>query len=94
MPHSHALVNHEITGTVRWLDVDLARVVIHVEDTDSHAGRFLGTDTTVNLADAHLQGIELPELTPGVRLRVKLRLPGDQGAKVPELVDAHSVYVG
>lgn len=44
-------VEYELTGTIRWLDVDLERLVLAVEATDGHAGRFLGRDVTVELLE-------------------------------------------
>lgn len=92
--HSHdPLVNYELTGTVRWLDEELQRVVVGVEETGGHAGPFLGQDVTVDLASAALHGAALADLTPGVRLRVKTRLHAELGRLLPELVCAHSAYL-
>lgn len=91
--HSHdPLVNYELIGAIRWLDVELSRVVIHVEATGGHAGPFLGQDVTVDLAAATIQGAKLEDLLPGVRVRAKTRLHDDFGTALPELVEAHSLY--
>lgn len=90
--HHDPLANYELTGTVRWLDEELQRVVIGVEETGGHAGPFLGHDVTVDLASAALHGTVLSDLTPGARLRVKARLHTDLGTQLPELINAHSAY--
>jgi hypothetical protein len=86
------LVNHELIGAVRWLDTELKRIVVGVEETRGHAGPFLGKDVTIDLADATLHDTNLEALTPGARVRVKTRLPEVHGVDVPELVPAHGVY--
>lgn len=86
------LVNHELIGTVRWLDTELQRIVIGVDETRGHAGPFLGKDVTVDLTDAALHDATLDALTPGVRIRVKTRLHEVHGVELPELVPAHAVY--
>jgi hypothetical protein len=90
---SNPLVNYEMSGTVRWLDVDLERMVLGVEGTDGHAGAFLGRDVTVDLEMARVHGASLDGLLPGTRVRVKLRLPRDLGAELPDLVAAYSVQL-
>jgi hypothetical protein len=93
--HPHGgdpLVNYELIGTVRWLDVELSRIVVGVDETRGHAGGFLGHDVTVDLGDAALHDATLDALTPGVRVRVKTRLPETHGARLPELVPAHALY--
>lgn len=90
--HHDPLANYELTGTVRWLDEELQRVVLGVEHTGGHAGPFLGRDVTIDLAAAALHGAALSDLTPGARLRVKTRLHTDLGTVLPELVSAHSAY--
>ena len=96
--HSHArstnpLTNYEITGTVRWLDTELERIVIDVRGTDGHAGVFHEQDVTVDLETARLRGAHLPELVPGTPVRVKLRLPRRLGARPPGLLPAVSLTV-
>ncbi|QEC49855.1 hypothetical protein FSW04_21320 [Baekduia soli] len=96
--HSHArsnnpLVNYELTGEIRWLDVPLERVVLGVQQTDGHAGAFCGRDVTLDLEPARVYGGRLETLTPGTRIHVKLRLPRDLGGELPDLPSAHSVTV-
>lgn len=86
------LVNHELIGPVRWLDTELRRIVVGVDETRGHAGPFLGKDVTVDLADAALHDAKLDELTPGVRVRIKTRLHDLHGVGLPELVPAHALY--
>ncbi len=86
------LVNHELIGAVRWLDKELRRIVVGVDETRGHAGPFLGKDVTVDLSDAALHDAQLDELTPGVRVRVKTRLEDVHGVTLPELVPAHALY--
>jgi hypothetical protein len=87
------LVNYELAGLVRWLDVDLERVVVDVRETDGHAGVFQGRDVTVDLETARVHGAELDGLTPGTPVRVRLRLPRDLRGRIPDLLRAHSVAV-
>ncbi|MBO9532595.1 MAG: hypothetical protein J7513_06460 [Solirubrobacteraceae bacterium] len=90
--HGDPLVNHELIGTVRWLDHELSRIVLGVEETHAHAGPFLGRDVTVDVSEAALHETGLEDLTPGCRVRVKARMPEVHGAGVPELIGAHAVY--
>lgn len=89
-PDAH--VSYELTGAVRWLDLELQRIVLHVDEAGAHGGQFVGSDLTVDLAEAHVHGAELSGLTPGARARVKLRLAPDLGLAVPALVTARTVY--
>lgn len=84
-------VDYELTGTIRWLDVDLERVVLTVEHAGGHAGRFLGRDVTVDLEIARLPDARLDALLPGQRARVRARLSRDLGAALPDMVQALSV---
>lgn len=86
------LVNHELIGTVRWLDLELQRIVVGVDETRGHAGPFLGKDVTVALEGAALHDTTLERLTPGLRVRVKTRLHEVHGVRVPELIPAHAIY--
>lgn len=90
---SNPLVNYELSGQVRWLDVALQRMVVGVRKTDGHAGVFLGQDVTVDLEAARVHGGEIGDLMPGTDVRVKLRLQRDLGPTMPELLEAHSVTV-
>jgi hypothetical protein len=97
-PHGHArasnpLVNYELSGTVRWLDVELERIVVGVQETDGHAGVFRGQDVTVDLEAARLAAGPMDELVPGTRVRIKLRLRRDLGSRLPDLLPALSVGV-
>jgi len=96
--HSHGrsanpLVNYELAGPVRWLDVDLERMVVGVEETDGHAGAFQGRDVTVDLEAAHVFGGTIHDLVPGAQVRVKTRLRRDLGGTLPDLLPAHSVLL-
>lgn len=96
--HSHGrspnpLVNYELTGTVRWLDVDLERMVVGVRDTDGHAGAFQGRDVTVDLEAARVHGGAIGDLMPGTEVRVKTRLQRELGPQLPDLLQAHSVAI-
>lgn len=84
-------VDYELTGTIRWLDVDLERVVLAVEHTGGHAGRFLGRDVTIDLEIARLHRVSLDALLPGERVRVRARLARDLGSVLPHMVQALSV---
>lgn len=86
------LVGHELIGTVRWLDTELSRIVVGVDETHGHAGPFLGKDVTVDLQHAALHDARLAELTPGLRVRVKARLRELHGVELPDLVPAHALY--
>jgi hypothetical protein len=86
------LVNHELIGAVRWLDTELRRIVVGVDETRGHAGPFLGKDVTVDLGGASLHDANLDDLTPGMRVRVKARLHDVHGVHLPELIPAHAVY--
>jgi len=92
-PDTNPLVNHELTGTVRWLDVELERIVLDARETDGHAGMFRGRDITVDLTAARIDGARLDELVPGTEVRVRARLPRDLGPAVPDPVPASSVAV-
>lgn len=92
-PDANPLVNHELTGTVRWLDVDLERIVLDVRETDGHAGLFRGRDVTVDLTAARIEGASLDELVPGTEVRVRARLRRDLGASAPDPLPAASVSV-
>jgi hypothetical protein len=87
------LVVYEMSGTVRWLDADLDRIVLNVSDTDGHAGMFRGRDVTVDVEAARLNGVTVDGLVPGTAVRVKTHLPRNLGADVPDLVSAASVSV-
>lgn len=90
---ANPLVNYELLGTVRWLDAELERMVLGVRETDGHAGAFQGRDVTIDLQCARVNGGVVDDLTPGVEVRVKLRLPRDLGPAIPELLEANSVAV-
>lgn len=92
-PAANPLVNYELTGAVRWLDVPLERIVLAVRDTDGHAGSFLGSNVTVDLELARLGEHALGDLVPGTELHVKLRMPRDLGHPLPDLLQALSVAV-
>jgi hypothetical protein len=87
------LADHELIGTIRWLDAELERLVLDVQHADGRAGAFLGRDVTVDLEAARVHGTTVDALLPGVRVRVKARLPRDLGATPPEMVAAHAVHV-
>ena len=61
-PDHDAAVGYELMGSVRWLDLDLQRVVLHVDASGAHGGAFVGTDATVDLADCAIHGASLEEL--------------------------------
>jgi hypothetical protein len=88
---TNPLVVYEVTGTVRWLDADLDRIVVGVHDTDGHAGMVLGRDVTVDVEAARLNGVTVDGLVPGTEIRVKTHLPRDLGAELPEMLTAASV---
>lgn len=97
-PHSdprstNPLVNYELSGTVRWLDLELERMVVGVRKTDGHAGMFQGRDVTVDLKVARVHGGSIEELVPGSQVKVKLRLPRELDGKLPDLLPALSVTV-
>ena len=87
------LVNHELTGIVRWLDVELERIVLAVRDTGRHAGLFRGRNVTVDLTAARVDGGHLDELVPGTTIRVRARLRRELGASAPDPLPATSVAV-
>jgi hypothetical protein len=92
-PGANPLVNHELIGTVRWLDVDLERIVLDVRETDGRAGMFRGRNVTVDLTGARVDGASLDELVPGTEIRVRARLRRELGPAVPDPLPAVSVAV-
>ncbi|MCW2957503.1 MAG: hypothetical protein JWP18_306 [Solirubrobacterales bacterium] len=88
---ANPVVVYEVTGTVRWLDTDLDRIVVGVHDTDGHAGMFLGRDVTVDVEAARLNGVTAEGLVPGTEVRVKTHLPRSLGAELPEMLTAASI---
>jgi hypothetical protein len=89
--NQNPLVNYELSGTIRWLDVELERIVLAVAATDGHAGPFLGQDVSVAVGDARLHGATLRELVPGTAVTVKARLPRELGGTAPDPLPALSV---
>ena len=89
--HKHnPTANYELMGAVRWYDAGSARAVVHVDETNGHAGRYLGEDVTVELA----AGADVPhDLLPGARVRVHARMPRDLGTDAPDPIPASSVAV-
>jgi hypothetical protein len=83
------MVAYELRGTVRWVERDGDRFVVHVTDTNGHAARFLGNDVTVEAAAGDRSG---DELLPGADARVKTRMPREIDA-LPEVVQANRVTV-
>lgn len=97
-PHSsgrspNPLVNYELSGTVRWLDAALERIVVDVRETDGHAGVFQGQDVTVDLECARVHGGDVADLLPGTAIRIKCRLPRELDGRLPDLLPALSVTV-
>lgn len=89
-PRHNPTCNYELTGTVRWYESGLSRAVVHVDTANSHAGRWLGEDVTVDLG----AGADVPEgLLPGARVRVHARLPRELGSGAPDPIPATSVAV-
>jgi hypothetical protein len=92
-------VVYEIDGEVRWLDEELQRVVVHVADANGHAGALRGKDVTFGVAGARVTGGDVnadgsrdgADLLPGVRVRVRARLPRSLDGGVPDLITAASV---
>lgn len=85
-------VSYDVEGAVRWYDADAksARLVVHVDTANSHAGRFLDRDVTFELpADA-----DAPDgLLPGARVRVRARMARELGLHAPDPVPVSSVAV-
>lgn len=82
-------VAYELRGSVRWVERDGDRFVLQVTDTNSHAGRFRGSDVTVEAAADRRSGAEL---LPGADVRVKANLPRDIDA-APEVLSAARVTI-
>lgn len=82
--------SYEMTGTIRWFDPELDRLVVHVEDVNGHAGPFLDKDVTFDLADSRRPD---GELAPGIVVTIKTRLPRDLDAHIPDPVPVHTVAI-
>ena len=80
--------SYEMTGTVRWLDAALDRIVVHVAQVNGHAGPFLDRDVTFDLAGSRRPDAEL---APGMVVRIKTRLPRELDDHVPDPVPVHSI---
>ena len=82
--------SYEMTGTIRWFDAELDRIVVHVEEANGHAGAFLDQDVTFDLA-----GSRRPDeaLAPGIAVKLKTRLPRELDDHVPDPVPVHSVAI-
>jgi hypothetical protein len=79
-----------MTGTIRWFDAELDRLVVHVEAVNGHAGRFLDKDVTFDLTDSRRPD---SELAPGIIVTMKTRLPRDLDAHIPDPVPVHTVVI-
>ena len=82
--------SYEMTGTIRWFDAELDCVVVHVQEANGHAGRFLDQDVTFDLSDSRRPDAEL---APGIVARIKTRLPRELDDQVPDPVPAHSIAI-
>ena len=85
-------VSYDVEGAVRWYDADAtsARVVVHVDTANGHAGRFMDQDVTFALA----ADTDVPDgLLPGARVRVRARMPRELGLHAPDPVPTSSVTV-
>lgn len=92
-------VVYEIDGEIRWLDEELARIVVRVTDANGHAGAMRGNDVTFGIGEARVTAQDVntdgtpgvQDLLPGVLVRVRARLPRSLDGGVPDLVEATSV---
>jgi len=87
-------VSYDMEGVIRWYDAGAdagaARVVIHVEAANGHAGRFLGRDVTCEL----MAGCSAPDgLLPGARVRVHAKMPRELGLHAPDPIVVASIAV-
>lgn len=89
------LVSYDIAGTVRWLDRDLGRAVVHVTEANGHAGALLGDDVTVDLRDARMSapGRPLVSILPGNEVRLRTRLPREMPEGMPDPLPIRSAAV-
>lgn len=88
-------VAYDLRGTVRWLDRETQRMVLHVDDAHGRGTRLVGEDLTIAIDDgtagvdaALLADGAADALLPGASVRVKARMPRDLGMRAPDLITA------